>query len=134
MSETTIEVPSRQEMFNRAWNGLKGQGWQQAMEDLGNGSFACLYTTKDKKHCAWGWVDREADGRGTVYTLAEAGVGIAGQMLKAAGVPLARYVPDLVFAKKLQEAHDQCGQRQTPAELEGIFRAFAAHHGLTIPE
>lgn len=54
--KTPDGVITIQEMFDRAWKGLEGQGWAKCMYADGTG---CSYDGIDGKKCAWGWVDPE---------------------------------------------------------------------------
>lgn len=121
-----MEIPSRQEMFNRAYLGLKSQGFQRA-HSLADG---CLYLMDDGKRCAWGWVDPEGTVNqwgqpmvGSVTTLASRGCGIA------AGLGL----DDMEFAMDLQEAHDRTDLWPADGRMAGALAKFAAKYGLTIP-
>lgn len=112
---------TKQEMFDRAWNGLKSQGWRQCRDTIG-----CVYTNTEPDgtvtHCAWGWVDPEVPRtmHGSVATLRTVGCGIAAE-LDAEG---------LRFAERLQDAHDLS---PSPEAMESQFRDIAAAHDLRIP-
>ncbi len=117
------EVPSRQEMFNRAWNGLKSQGWKKSL----GGTFTtarCRYVGDGGMRCAWGWVDPggtwNADGAGDVRSLRSASIGLAAHLSDS----------DCDWAKSLQRTHDESDTH----ELETGMRRFARTHGLTIPD
>lgn len=116
---TPIEVPSRQEMFNRAWNGLKAQNWEKAVDHNGN----CVYEAPDGKRCAWGHVDPEARGVGSVY----------GLRYDYAGLAVRLSSEDLAFADKLQVAHDRADVDGN-GTVERRMRNVALLYGLTIPE
>ena len=107
---------TNKEMFDKAWNGLKSQGWQKAME-----GDHCVYLTSDGKRCAWGWVDPEGTcgETGVVEQLARRGIGLA-SCLSYNGQ---------CFARSLQYAHDG----SNPNRLEQSMRDFAENWGLTIP-
>lgn len=111
------EVPSRQEMFDRAWRGLKSQGWKRAVDHLG-----CVYSTPDGRRCAWGWVDPDgtSGALGSVRALYENRVGLAG-LLRG---------EDVLFANWLQSVHDLA----VDETLQQAMRSFAAKHGLSIPD
>lgn len=111
-------VPSRQEMFNRAYLGLKSQGFNQCMIDG-----TCVYNGPNGQHCAWGWVDTVPDRHNgvSVGTLAFRGIGLAARLS----------LDDLNWADKLQACHDQAfDARAVKVRLE----TFAAKCDLTIPE
>lgn len=135
MEETTL---TKQEMFNRAWIGLRSQTFERAAQPNGY----CEYKMENGKRCAWGWVDQEHAERirGDVYDGNRAGVGL-----------LANLNPeDLLFARELQVAHDYARARRStavshldlaaakynylPLEVENNLRKLAAFHNLSIPE
>lgn len=119
MSET-VEM-TRQEMFNRAWKGLKAQGWQQAIEGP-----TCVYLTPDGRRCAWGHVDPEgtAYGRGSpVSSLARNGIGLAAHLSPG----------DLSFAIQLQQTHDGAAPGDSRS-LERAMRDLARLFDLSIPD
>lgn len=129
------EIPSNQELFDRAWNGLKSQNFTRAF--LGD---SCQYAVRDAegtvvKRCAWGWADPEGtEGCGAVVVgdLAYDGIGLAGR-LRAAGFLQPR--SGLALAKSLQQAHDGA----TDVDEGDVFgmqarlRKVAADYGLTVP-
>lgn len=114
-------LPSRQEMFDRAFLGLSGQGFVKAVESVG-GREPCVYVDPEGRRCAWGHVDPSLGPRdvGTVYNLSEEGRGIAGRM--TAG--------DLDFARALQRCHDGSGG---PDDMRERLLKFAADNGLAVP-
>ena len=110
-------VPSRQEMFDLAVRGLRSQGFRRAVTRDG----ACNYLTSDGLRCAWGWVDTPLRGQpGTVLTLAEKGIGLAGKLS----------AEDRWWARELQRCHDDAPDGCLEAEL----RKFCKRHGLEWPE
>lgn len=117
------EVPTRQEMFNRAWKGLKAQGFERALTD----DDRCVYLTADGKRCAWGHVDPEGTTRedvpngASVYKLNHKGLGLAACLFNG----------DLEWADRLQRVHDA---GNTPEAMRASLVEFADRHGLTIPE
>lgn len=126
------EIPSRQEMFNRAWNGLKSQGWEPAFA-----AGSCEYITQDGKRCAWGWVDPE----GTVSPLGYGRIGSVNSLrMEAGGLARRLSESDAAFAMELQDAHDRVplaserGASGRFTSLEESMRDFAGRHQLTIPE
>lgn len=117
------EMFNIQEMFNKAYLGLKSQGFERCMED--NSLFACSYSNNGK-HCAWGWVDTSIDdemarlNRGTVASLIEDGIGLASELTPY----------EAEFAYKLQCAHDQ---GTSPDEMITRLAKVAYTYSLTIP-
>jgi len=115
-----VVVPSRQEMFDRAWNGLKGQGFTRAL-DSGVFGGSCKYLADDGKRCAWGHVDTSlTDELDNVTGLHERGVGLAKFLDE----------DDLIFAMSLQVAHDA---GNSPGKMEESLRRVAERYGLTVP-
>lgn len=119
-----MTVPSRQEMFNRAWRGLKEQGFESCVNKSGH----CVYRGAVKhdvqQRCAWGHVDpagtEHGDGFGAVGDLAVNGFGLAGQLDDS----------DLAWARALQVCHDTV---DSSVHLETRLRAFAAECKLKVP-
>lgn len=113
---------TKQEMFDRAWRGLKAQGWVRAYDKE---TSRCEYLTSDGLRCAWGHVDPDgtakpvAKGR-SVFGLKEDDVGLAAD--------LSWNLVD--FGHRLQMAHDNAPDDG----LEARLREFAAAQGLTIPK
>lgn len=125
MSE--VVVPSRQEMFNRAWNGLKSQGFTRCRQEGNSMDPSCMYDDGQGHHCAWGWVDPEGtatmDGyflSGTVRNLADRGIGLAARLS----------YEDQGFAVELQVAHDNS---PTPEEMQTELRRIASKYHLAVP-
>lgn len=121
-----MQVPTRQEMFNRAVRGLHSQGWA-----ISKSNIWCKYmhTTPQGQvlRCAWGWIDvdtRLPEGA-TLTELRRRGLGLARDLVDS----------DLQWALELQETHDRCFD----ATDGGIFLReslsdFAIRHGLAWPE
>lgn len=114
---------TNQEMFDKAWHGLKSQGWRKA---IANGvGVACSYLTSDGWRCAWGWVDPEGTvvngiaRRGTVYSLRDEKIGVA------AGLDYGQ----TRFAQDMQDAHDHAKTDR----LEDAMRDLAKKYNLTVP-
>lgn len=116
------EIPTRQEMFDRAVRGLRAQGWRQAIGADG----ACRYRTTDRDgkvlRCAWGHVDTSlSDYEGSLTSLRNCGYGIAGRLDEH----------DASWAQSLQMVHDRA---DSPAKMEAAFRQFGLQYGLAWPE
>lgn len=123
-----------QEMFDRAWNGLKAQGFQRAYL-LGAG---CSYFDDSGRRCAWGHVDPEGTRfamNASVNTLKLRGIGLAVQLEgldpKGDGCFDALAGSPLAFASDLQNAHDQA---EEPMLMERNLRGLAERYRLTVPE
>lgn len=137
---------TKQEMFDRAWKGLKAQGWAKAY-DVERG--VCTYLTEDGKRCAWGHVDPDGTKEqvGTVADLNLNRVGLAAYLYPEDVAPNG-------FACQLQRCHDRPalneaeGRRgraiylgptgsvihESNTSIERAFRALAEAWGLTIPD
>lgn len=121
-----MTVPTRQEMFNRAWLGLKEQGFERCVDKLGH----CVYTGERRGdvqyRCAWGHVDPDGtEGlEGSVEDLAVDGAGLAARLDQSG----------MMFAMALQAAHDleTRGPSQLPP-LEVRLRDFARAYKLEVP-
>lgn len=114
---------AEQEIFNRAWNGLKSQGWKKARRGV-----VSVYYTHDGLRCAWGWADPEATQKMSlnfnclpISTLRFFKVGLA-----------AKLTPDqYAFAEDLQKTHDRA---MNGDELQRFMRRLASDYGLEVPE
>lgn len=105
---------TKQKMFDMAWTGLKGQGFERAMKDT-----SCQYRAPDGKRCAIGHCipdtdyDPKFEGKGAWAVAPELGWGELRD-----------------FAEILQSCHDRS---ESPASVEAALRSFATSHSLTIP-
>ena len=119
---------TKQEMFDRAVRGLRGQGWQQAIKINCHGDSNCVYYDEETgRRCAWGHVDPEGTryiGNVNVWSLYRGGVGLA-KLLDEEGVS---------FASSLQDAHDAGGLSLSPEDLEQRLRDLGTRYNLTWPE
>lgn len=111
---------NRQEILNRAVHGLRGQGWEQCNNVRGSCVF---YDPETGRRCAWGHVDPEGT-QDHVF-------GIASLLHKKIGVVALLNPDDVVFAIRIQGAHDLS---EGPQDMERRCRELAAEHGLTFPE
>lgn len=114
---------TRQEMFDRAFIGLRSQGFQRCVDDTAT----CVYHGRNGTHCAWGWVDPDGTPHGNsgggVLTLRVAHRGLAARLSE----------DDLEFAVDLQSVHDSGWARST-VQMEPRLRDFASKYNLTVPE
>lgn len=121
---TDRTVPSRQEMFDRAWRGLRGQGFVRSASRDGTG--VCLYVSQTGARCAWGWADpslrAEDNHRGSVVDL---------HYGTTRGVAPSLSEDDVDWATELQRCHDN---GITPSLMESNLRAFALRFNLVIPD
>jgi hypothetical protein len=108
---------SKQEMFNRAFLGLRSQNFEKCTDRNGQ----CVYYWKGK-HCAWGWVDQSLSNEfGSVTDLREHGVGEAANL----------DFENLGFAIRLQQCHD--GAFNSEAMKDNLLH-FAETQGLEVPK
>jgi hypothetical protein len=125
---------TKQEMFNKAFLGLKSQGFERAATEKDG----CMYAVRDDagkvvKRCAWGWVDPVATehvSAGAIWTLRRLGVGLAAELDGFQDEYLAVPGSDFDFADQLQKEHDHA---VWPAGVEQGLRNLAARFGLTVP-
>ncbi len=117
---SALIIPSIQELFDRAWNGLAAQKWRKATTGRG---LTCVYLAANGDRCAWG----HADPEGTAGQIA--GVG----SLRVDGVGIAGHLDDrgFHFATMLQRAHDAC---QIDESMADRLRAVAKAFDLTVPD
>jgi hypothetical protein len=123
---------TRQEMFNRAYLGLKSQEFKRCL-DVMTGS--CVYAgqihlndgTIFKGHCAWGWVDPSVSAHhtGSVEMLRRRQVGLAANLVGTG------QDSDIQFAMQLQQAHDSA---ITAQDMKALLTNFAQYYDLTIPD
>ena|SRR5687767_9076692 len=126
-------MPTKQEMFNRAYIGLARQGFVKCeqTEPVYNGS-KCLYRKEMADgtvcRCAFGHVDTSLDQQaGDVYSLATSGVGLAATLSQE----------ELFFAYQLQRAHDSSTgpgdmkqKLETLRVLTGLYFPYEAHEAI----
>lgn len=106
-----------QEMFDKAWNGLKSQSFERCYSV---DKEACVYDDGKGKHCAWGWVDEES------WTYGQRGVVDINTTITTS-----LSFDKLRFAQNLQQAHDKGAN---PENVVLRLRELAADYGLTVPE
>ncbi len=118
---------TNQEMFNRAWNGLKSQGFTRCTQEpdsLDTTVSQCLYTSKDgTKHCAWGWVDtsiKYEQSTGWVSNLKTRGIGLAADLTDE----------QMGFVSELQGCHDRC---ENPQDMHDSLINLASRYELSVP-
>lgn len=127
---------TKQEIFDKAWNGLKSQGFERAHDGVG----CVYYMQRDDKvlRCAWGWVDPEATQAGgcggSVFTLRDRGIGLAATPeFEVESTYVATPGSLMHLAEELQIAHDG-HEARVPEVMQQNLRAVAARFGLTVPE
>jgi hypothetical protein len=113
------EQLTKQEMFNRAFLGLRSQNWERCLDESG----VCKYTS-GSEHCAWGWVDLSLgpDKYSTIFDLKENGIGLAASLDDE----------HFRFAMALQSCHDTA--YEGPEQMKQYFYELAKDHNLEIPE
>lgn len=120
-----------QELFNKMWTGLSGQGWEKASQ---NGS--CEYLTVDGRKCAVGHclTDPGSAPFGSVCDVLTSHA----KARKDLGFPedRSKYYPAdqadtrLQFLRDSQNAHD-CSS--TPEQMQRELRQVGKSYGLTVP-
>jgi hypothetical protein len=130
MKETNM---TKQEMFDRAWKGLKSQGFKRCMKP--ESGRACVYADGKGNHCAWGWVDPEGtvDKNGVPFNGGIAEIRhrsgtLAAEMFGDEDMnnPSALYA----FAEQLQRCHDLSKNEK---DMESTPRVFAMLWCIRIP-
>lgn len=120
---------SKQEMFNRAWSGLKAQGFRQATKlvtEDGAVTRRCVYLSDDGCRCAWGHVDTTLTNQEmTLKQLWTNKIGIAGE-LDAVNAD---------FAAGLQQCHDSVNPNSptVAGDMEDNLRRYAIRYELQVP-
>lgn len=110
---------SRQEIFDIAYLGLKGQGFVASTDDSGS----CMYRGCNGLKCAVGFLiaDEEYDKR-----LEDSVPEFSQDVRDAAHIKHS----DAIFATALQDCHDYAGD---PNDMQQRLLAFAKEYGLTVP-
>lgn len=110
---------TRQEIFDKAWTGLKSQGFVKSQSESASG---CAYRGDYGLRCAVGWCIPD-----NAYSAKFEGVAAEDvDIRKAAGID----GRDATFAAILQKQHDQS---KDPSDMEELLRNFARVNKLTIP-
>lgn len=114
---------THQEIFDKAWLGLKAQGFKRAWDESHQ---QCVYRAPDGLRCAIGHCipdevyDPEMEKLGAIN-------GLLGEFTLG-GI---FYGVDVYWLIRLQACHDDCDGAQ---DMEEALRFFAAAWQLTIPE
>jgi hypothetical protein len=121
-----IVTLDRQAAFNRAWEGLKEQGFKQARGSYpGGGVTGCRFFVPESGHrCAWGHVDPMGSQQ-----VGSGGI-LSAQLSDKANLATYLGEDDIHWAGALQSCHDES---ETPHEMVRALMAFAVQHKLTIP-
>jgi len=126
-----IKEFDRQEIFNKAYLGLKSQGFQRSfgsyfVEKIPN--VGCLYRGPNGRKCAVGHLipdeaySETLEGRRADSLLVVSAMGFcAVNVIDGAGD----------FLTKLQRCHDEC---EEPETMKNNLIDFARSHNLTVPE
>lgn len=117
-----LSKAEKQKWFNKAYKGLKKQGFKQAINADGN----CMYSLANGRRCAIGQLvpngTRGVRGwSGSCYFERET--------LEACGIPISK---DRDFFSNLQAAHD-ASDSDKPEGMKVHLAAFARARGLTVP-
>lgn len=124
---------TRQEMFTKAWNGLKAQNWQCAGAAKSDGlSFRCLYRDEQGRKCAMGHL-LDDDYSPAMENLT------AAQLVERFGLGSKFPIEtdeDRNFLFDLQFAHDnaQSSQQDTAAVMIENLCIVAKKYNLHTPE
>lgn len=107
-----------QEAFNKAVAGLAGQKFLQSKKDFGNGTYSCMYNGEDGRHCAYYFVNPDAEF--VEGARASGQPHNAGKSWSLCG-----------FYDQLQCVHDK---GDTPSMMMTGLRTLAREYDLEIPE
>jgi hypothetical protein len=126
-----MEVMTKQEMFNKAWTGLKAQGFVPCADSFGS----CMYRDPESgRRCAFGHLISDEEYNEDLEGLS------ASQVINS--ISRDRWSFDLTtFADGLQGIHDhvvnenaEITSKETAKKLENRLREFAVNRNLEIPE
>jgi hypothetical protein len=110
---------TRQGIFDKAWTGLKAQGFMRSMRGKG-----CAYRGAEGRRCAIGHCIPDAAYR-------DEWEGRRYDAFAAIGLPrMYQDEHEFYWGVRLQGCHDS---GRTPAGMEENLRDFARKHNLTIP-
>ena len=109
----------KQEIFDKAWNGLKSQGFVESRDDERG---ICCYRGPGGLRCALGWCIPDERYSTNLENMS----GDDRPVIKAVGAS-----PKLAgFLESLQGCHDYS---TGPESMERNLRNFASDHELTVP-
>jgi len=113
---------TKQEMFDKACEGLAAQGWQKSRAL--NGA-ACLYRGPYGLKCAVGHIipDEIYDPKWDAY------IGSIQEVCEASSDVAALIGSEIEFAREMQRAHDTADE----GSMRGRFILLAEKHGLALP-
>jgi hypothetical protein len=121
-----------QQMFDRAYIGLKSQNFDKSMDVPGRAPW-CLYSSKDKygtpMHCAWGWVDTQM-----AENPSNEGAQVASLRARRIGIAATLNEHELVFAVKLQAAHDGTNSHYASQEMPERLEKLRLEYSLNKTE
>lgn len=118
MKDLGADRPLYQEAFDRAVAGLAGQDFRRSMKELPNGLTSCRYFGDEGRHCAYYFVNPEAE-----FVEGFAASDQPHNREKSMGIRL--------FYDRLQSVHDF---NKTPEMMKAGLLALARNYGLEIPE
>lgn len=116
---------TRQEMYNRAYIGLRSQNFSIAYDK------GCQYSLPNGNHCAWGWVDTSIPHGtfGSVGGLFDENTALTREILDP---------KDVGFAENLQRCHDEAapadGVHDASAAMIRNLLNLAIEYNLTVPD
>lgn len=117
---------SRQEIFTKAYNGLKSQGFQRSVSPIHFHSYSCRYRGANGMKCAVGWLMDDDKYTSSFEGYTPNGAYTLPEYWEA--VNCSR--DDSFFLKELQKAHDN---GDTPELMINNLETVAGVHGLEIP-
>jgi hypothetical protein len=133
-----VPFENLQQVFDKAWNGMKAQGWKRATGWTGIG---CEYKTKDGLKCAIGHVvPEEFVAHGSDGSCDVAGR-VTGLILRYSEWSDLFANLNIIDLQALQECHDHYFIKPNDEEgiagvydVEAAFRKYAEKYSLTIPD
>lgn len=121
---------TKQELFNKMWNGLKAQNWKRSGVKGSDGVFRCAYFGPDGCRCALGQVlpdELESHPACTV----EADVNASGLVARIPELgELLDWCSNHGFIEAMQFAHDKFDE----SGIQRRIRDVAKRYSLAIPE
>jgi hypothetical protein len=113
------EQALRQEWFNKAWAGLKSQGFERSV----NSNDTCYYRGTEGRRCAIGWLMPDEN-----YRPEFEGNAATADIISACGINPTD--SNMGWLCNLQSMHDGY---HTPEEMVVALRRFAEQSGLVVP-
>lgn len=115
---------TKQEIFNKAYLGLKSQGFKRS----GTVDQPCMYNGPNNTHCAIGWVIPNLPESHSIKKIA---INFPEKLLGIVAVNNFELLQILPFLRRLQTAHDE---GFTPTEMQRDMLHIAKDFNLEVPE